>query len=98
MKEVELEKNLEDPTGRELRDAMKLQADGRTAEALALIRQEMELAPDDPRPVLLESRFLMFDQQLDEALARRRASSGDGAQSRCLLSTGLRPAGDAAGR
>jgi tetratricopeptide (TPR) repeat protein len=68
MKEVELEKNLEDPTGRELRDAMKLQADGRTAEALALIRQEMELAPDDPRPVLLESRFLMFDQQLDEAL------------------------------
>jgi len=69
MSEVELEKNLEDPTGRELRDAMKLQADGRTAEALAVIRQEMELAPDDPRPVLLESRFLMFDQQLDEALA-----------------------------
>ena len=69
MSQVELEKNLEDPTGRELREAMKLQADGRTAEALTLIRQEMELAPDDPRPVLLESRFLMFDQQLDEALA-----------------------------
>ena len=69
MSEVELEKNLEDPTGRELREAMKLQADGRIDEALALIRQEMELAPDDPRPVLLESRFLLFDQRLDEALA-----------------------------
>ena len=69
MKEVELEKNLEDPTGRELRDAMKLQADGRTDEALALLRQEMELTPDDPRPVLLESRFLLFDQRLEEALA-----------------------------
>ena len=103
MKEVELEKNLEDPTGRELRDAMKLQADGRTAEALALIRQEMELAPDDPRPVLLESRFLMFDQQLDEALAPPselwrwspvQMPSINGAPScwRCSRSTKLKPA------
>ncbi len=69
MSDVELEKNLEDPTGRELRDAMKLQADGNTEEALRVVRQEMELAPDDPRPVLLESRFLLLDGRLDEALA-----------------------------
>jgi tetratricopeptide (TPR) repeat protein len=69
MSDVELEKNLEDPTGRELRDAMKLQADGNTEEALRVVREEMELAPDDPRPVLLESRFLLLDGRLDEALA-----------------------------
>ena len=69
MSEVELEKNVEDPTGRELREAMKLQADGKMEEALRVVRQEMQLAPDDPRPALLESRFLLLGGRLDDALA-----------------------------
>jgi tetratricopeptide (TPR) repeat protein len=43
-----------DPTGRNLEEARKLAAAGRVDEALGLIRQEIDLTPNDPRPRAME--------------------------------------------
>lgn len=66
--DVQLEKDLQDPTGRQLREAMTLAAAERYDEALELIRAEARLAPQDPRPPLLESRVLLLAGRTAEAL------------------------------
>ncbi len=69
LEEVQLEKDLEDPTGRELRRAMTLAARERYDEALAIVEREAALVPDDPRPPLVGSRILLLADRPEEALA-----------------------------
>lgn len=69
VREVQLEKDLADPTARELREALTLASDGRTDEALAKVRREERLVPGDPRPPMVESRVLLLADRRDEALA-----------------------------
>ena len=64
----ELERGVDDPTGRQVREAMRLLGDNRGAEALALLRQEIALAPDDIRPRLIESRALLALGRNQDAL------------------------------
>ena len=64
----QLERDLEDPTGRELREAMALLEQGKGDEALRRIRREAELAPDDLRPRLLEIRALLLLEKPEVAL------------------------------
>ncbi len=64
----EQERYAKDPTGRSLEDARKLVVAGRIDEALALIRQEIDLAPTDPRPRAFEVTTLIGAKRTDEAL------------------------------
>jgi Flp pilus assembly protein TadD len=66
--EQQLEQDREDPTGRELRQAMKLAAEERFDEALAIVEREAALVPEDPRPPLMASRILLFAGHTEEAL------------------------------
>jgi len=54
----ETERGQLDPTRRNLDRAASLLAEGKSAEALAAIRQEAALAPDDPRPRAAEAAAL----------------------------------------
>jgi tetratricopeptide (TPR) repeat protein len=65
----ETERGESDPTGRNLRQAMEVAAAGRTDEALALIRQEIGLAPDDPRPRTAEITTLLAAKRPQDALS-----------------------------
>lgn len=64
----EVERGESDPTGRNLQRAMDLANAGRTDEALAMIRQEIGVAPNDPRPRPAEITLLMAAQRPQEAL------------------------------
>lgn len=57
-----------DPTGARLRWAIHLSAKGNREAALRVLRQEQILAPGDPRPILLQARFLSELGRLQEAL------------------------------
>lgn len=61
------ERDIGDPTGKSLREAMALLSRDRGEEALRLIRREAELAPQDIRPRLMESRALVLLERPDEA-------------------------------
>lgn len=67
-KEVALRADAADPTGRNLREALKKLADDEV-EALRMVREEAALSPDDVRPRLLEARILSGMGLMDEALA-----------------------------
>jgi tetratricopeptide (TPR) repeat protein len=56
-------------TERHLREALRLAGPRRGEEALAIARREAALAPDDPRPLLVESRILVLLGRADDALA-----------------------------
>lgn len=58
----------EDPTAREMERARRLIAAGRHEDALAVVRAERQLAPEDPRPALLESWLLLAMDRPGEAL------------------------------
>lgn len=64
----EAERGQTDPTGRNLKQAKALSDAGRTDEALARIRQEIPLAPDDPRPRTAEITLLLAVKRPQEAL------------------------------
>lgn len=57
-----------DPTHRNLEEARKLVAAGRVDEALGLIRQEIDLVSNDPRPRAMEVTTLIAAKRTDEAL------------------------------
>ena len=59
----------DDPTAKQLREAMRLLGKDRAEEALALVRQEAELVPEDPRPRIVESRALLMLRRPEAALA-----------------------------
>lgn len=75
VKDMQLERDVADPTGRELRGALRLMADDRAAEALELLERERRLAPEDPRPLLLESRALLQLDRPAEALEAVEAAA-----------------------
>lgn len=64
----------DDPTERALAEAARLAAAGRADEALALLRQEQQLAPDEPRTRLMEARILLAGKRLDDAAKAAEAA------------------------
>ena len=72
----EFDRNAADPTGRNLEQAASLAGAGKTDEALAAIRQEIGLAPADPRPRIAEVTTLMAAGRLQDALKATEASQG----------------------
>lgn len=99
-REERLAADLDDPTGRELREATRLLEREDYEAALRVARREAALAPADPRPVLLESRILAMAGRADEALAIAEAlvaalpSNADALYQRGIARVGL---GDVAG-
>ena len=71
----ESEEGAADTTGRNLNRATALLSQGRADEALALIRQEVALAPaNDPRPRAAEVTALLAMKRPDEALKSAEAA------------------------
>lgn len=68
VQERQLERDVGDPTGREVREALRLLGQGRPEEALAIVRREAELSPEDPRPRLLEARIVLELGRAEESL------------------------------
>jgi Flp pilus assembly protein TadD len=64
----ENQRNVDDPTRRNMKQAMSLAMSGRTDEALALIRQEIALQPRDPRPRTAQIMTLLNAKRPKEAL------------------------------
>jgi tetratricopeptide (TPR) repeat protein len=63
------QRRLSDATGQRLSEAMEWQARGEVGRALAIVRQEIALAPRDLRPRLLEVRLLLTLERWEEARA-----------------------------
>lgn len=88
-KEMVLRVDAADPTGRNLRDALKVLANDDAVEALRLVREEAELSPTDIRPRLVEARILAGLNLMDEALvAAEQAVSLDSANADALYQRG----------
>ncbi|HVS15192.1 MAG TPA: tetratricopeptide repeat protein [Thermoanaerobaculia bacterium] len=86
------ERDLEDPTGKKLREALTMLDQGRGEEALRMVRSEGELAPDDPRPPILEARVLLLLGRAAEAEATARravALSSENPDAHYVLGTVL---------
>ena len=64
----ENQQDVEDPTGRNLKHAMATALEGRTAEALIQIRQEITLQPKDPRPRSAQIMTLLSAKRPKDAL------------------------------
>ncbi len=64
----EIEEGLRDPTGLEVQEGMRALISGDATQALQIARSESKLAPDDPRPALLEVRALLELGRPEEAL------------------------------
>ncbi len=62
-------RDIDDPTGRELRAAMELAAAGELDQALERLDRESRLAPSDPRPAYAASSLLLDAGRNEEALA-----------------------------
>ncbi len=63
------QRETEDPTGREVRQALELADAGSVEEALTRLRREARLAPGDPRPAYAASSILLHAGRSEEALA-----------------------------
>ncbi|MCE2558774.1 MAG: tetratricopeptide repeat protein [Acidobacteria bacterium] len=61
-------RDIADPTGREVREALETAAAGRVDEALEVLAQEAQLAPSDPRPAYAASSVLLDAGRKEEAL------------------------------
>ncbi len=84
----------DDPTGYAVSEAARLAATGEVERALDLLRRERELAPDEPRLLLLEARILLDQKRAAEAqqavsglnsLASRLIQQGKKDEARDLL-------------
>jgi tetratricopeptide (TPR) repeat protein len=77
----ELKREAADPTARNLQRAATLASAGKTDEALALIREEIDLVPADPRPRTAEVSTLLAARRSAEALKAAEAAlrAGQGA-------------------
>ena len=63
------QRETEDPTSREVRQALELANAGSVEEALERLRREARLAPGDPRPAYAASSILVHAGRPEEALA-----------------------------
>ena len=68
------EQNQQDPTRRNVEQAVKLAAEGHVDDALAIIRREESLNPNDPRPRTLEITTLITSKRSQEALKAAEAA------------------------
>ncbi|MEM1248143.1 MAG: tetratricopeptide repeat protein [Acidobacteriota bacterium] len=66
------QRDLEDPTGRELRESMQLLVSGSPERALERLQREAQISPQDPRPLLFLSRAYLMMAQPENALAAAR--------------------------
>ena len=66
---AQLDRDVQDPTGRALREAGQWLARGEAERALSLVREEQQLVPQDLRPRFMEVQSLLFLEHHDEALA-----------------------------
>lgn len=64
----QMERDLADPTGAALRTATERFQEGEIEEALEIVGREARLASEDPRPPMLASRFLLMDEQPEQAM------------------------------
>lgn len=65
---------IDDPTGRAITEAARLASAGQVDQALALLRQEQELAPNDLRTRMMEVRILLMQRRFDDALKSAEAT------------------------
>lgn len=65
---------LDDTVAKRLAEALEWQERGEGERALAVVRQEISLAPDDLRPRLLEVRLLLAQARREEALLAAEAA------------------------
>ncbi len=63
------QRDSDDPTGREVREALELAASGNVEGALEQLQGEARLAPNDPRPAYAASSVLLHAGRPEEALA-----------------------------
>lgn len=68
VRDMQLREDVADPTGHNLREALRFLAQGYPEKALALVQEERQLAPEDPRPRFLEVRVLVVLKRSEEAL------------------------------
>ena len=68
VQQAQLEADVDDPTGRQLREALKLTGRDRPAEGLEVARNERLLSPGDPRVPMVESQILVRLDLLQDAL------------------------------
>lgn len=64
----EVEVGVRDPVSRSILQAQEAIKKGKSQQALAILRQEIELSPQDVRPRILEVRILLTENRLEEAL------------------------------
>lgn len=69
MSSLEREESLRDPTGWQIRKGFDLIDAGDAEAALKVARREARLAPEDPRPLLLEASALLRLNRPEEAVA-----------------------------
>ena len=67
-KNTEQEAGIDDPTGAQVQQAMRLAGQGRLGEALQTAQDEQQLSPGDPRPILVEAQLLFALDRQQEAL------------------------------
>ena len=63
-----MRRDIADPTGREVREALELAAAGDVEAALGILAREAQLAPTDPRPAYAASSLLLGAGRGEEAL------------------------------
>ncbi len=73
LRNIRLKGGFEDPVDRELRRAYLLMLQDQGAEALEIVQREARLAPEDPRPRLLEARIYLAQEDFDAAAAAAEA-------------------------
>jgi tetratricopeptide (TPR) repeat protein len=76
VQQTTLERDIDDPTGGRLREALVLAGKDRAAEGLEMARSERRMAPGDPRVPLVESQILMLLNLQENALAAANDSVG----------------------
>lgn len=64
----EVEAGIRDPVARSILRAQDALKKGKSQQALAILRQEIELSPQDVRPRILEVRLLLTEKRLEDAL------------------------------
>ncbi len=63
-----MRRDIADPTGREVREALELATSGDIEAALGILAREAQLAPTDPRPAYAASSILLGAGRSEEAL------------------------------
>lgn len=63
-----LERDVDDPTARQLRESLTLAGQGQLSAALEVVQSERRMSPGDPRAPLVESQILVMLERPEDAL------------------------------